>query len=66
MNVNRYLLTGYKDDKETTHTTTHTSTRTSSIDIQPSLDNVRRLVLAIGKEEMSGINNLTLPNKRNS
>lgn len=53
MNENRYLLTGYKEDKETTHTTTHTSTRTSSIDIQPSSDNVRRLVLAIGKEEMN-------------
>gem|GEM_PF-6908387 len=30
-----------------THTTTHTSTRTSSIDIQPSSENVMRLVLAI-------------------
>ena len=37
----------------TTHTTTHTSTRTGSIDIQPSSENVTRLVLAIGKEEMS-------------
>jgi len=36
-----------------THTTPHTSTHTSSIDIQPSSENVTRLVLAIGKEEMS-------------
>ena len=46
---NRYMLIGYKDDGDDTHTTT----RTSSNDIQPSPDNVRRLVLAIGKEEMS-------------
>ena len=37
----------------TTHTTTHTSTHTSFENIQPSSDNVKRLVLAIGKEEMS-------------
>ena len=43
------MLIGYKDDENDTHT----STRTSSIDIQPSSENVRRLVLAIGKEEMS-------------
>lgn len=43
------MLIGYKDDENDTHT----STRTSSIDIQPSSDNVRRLVLAIGKEEMN-------------
>ena len=45
---NRYMLIGYKDDENDTHT----STRTSSIDIQPSSENVTRLVLAIGKEEM--------------
>ena len=47
------MLIGYKDDENDTHTSTHTSTRTSSNDIQPSSDNVRRLILAIGKEEMS-------------
>ena len=47
------MLIGYKDDENNTHTSTHTSTRTSSIDIQPSSENVTRLVLAIGKEEMS-------------
>lgn len=47
------MLIGYKDDENDTHTSTHASTRTSSIDIQPSSENVRRLVLAIGKEEMS-------------
>lgn len=46
---NRYMLIGYKDDENDTHT----STRTNSIDIQPSSENVTRLVLAIGKEEMS-------------
>lgn len=46
---NRYMLIGYKDDENYTHTSTHTS----SIDIQPSSENVMRLVLAIGKEEMS-------------
>ena len=46
---NRYMLIGYKDDENDTHTSTHTS----SIDIQPSSENVTRLVLAIGKEEMS-------------
>ena len=46
------MLIGYKDDENDTHTSTHASTRTSSIDIQPSSDNVTRLVLAIGKEEM--------------
>ena len=54
---NRYMLIGYKDDEDDTHTSTHTSTRTSthasSIDIQPSSENVTRLVLSIGKEEMS-------------
>ena len=50
---NRYMLIGYKDDENDAHTSTHTSTRTSSIDIQPSSENVTRLVLAIGKEEMS-------------
>ena len=48
---NRYMLIGY-NDTDNTHTSTHTSTRTSSIDIQPSSENVTRLVLAIGKEEM--------------
>ena len=47
------MLIGYKDDENDTHT----STRTSSIEIQPSSENVTRLVLrlvlAIGKEEMS-------------
>ena len=43
------MLIGYKDDENATHT----STRTSSTDIQPSSENVTRLVLAIGKEEMS-------------
>lgn len=43
------MLIGYKDDENDTHT----STRTSSIDIQRSSENVTRLVLAIGKEEMS-------------
>ena len=47
------MLIGYKDNGNDTHTSTHTSTRTSSNDIQPSSDNVRRLILAIGKEEMS-------------
>ena len=46
---NRYMLIGYKDDENDTHTSTHTS----SIDIRPSSENVTRLVLAIGKEEMS-------------
>ena len=54
---NRYMLIGYKDDENDTHTSTRTSTRTSthasSIDIQPSSENVTRLVLSIGKEEMS-------------
>ena len=50
---NRYMLIGYKDAESATHTTTHTTTHTSLIDIQPSSENVRRLVLAIGKEEMS-------------
>lgn len=45
---NRYMLIGYKDDENDTHTSTHTN----SIDIQPSSENVTRLVLAIGKEEM--------------
>ena len=40
---NRYMLIGYKDDENDTHTSTHTS----SIDIQPSSENVTRLVLAI-------------------
>ena len=47
------MLIGYMDDENDTHTSTHTS----SIDIQPSSENVTRLVLrlvlAIGKEEMS-------------
>ena len=47
------MLIGYKDDENDTHTSTRTSTHTSSIDIQPSSENVTRLVLAIGKEEMS-------------
>ena len=54
---NRYMLIGYKEDENDTYTSTHASTRTSSIDIQPSSENVTRLVLrlvlAIGKEEMS-------------
>ena len=50
---NRYMLIGYKDNEDDTHTTPHTTTHTSSNDIQPSSDNVRRLVLAIGKEKMS-------------
>ena len=50
---NRYMLIGYKDDEDDTHTSTHTTTHTSSENIQPSSDNVKRLVLAIGKEEMS-------------
>ena len=32
---NRYMLIGYKDDENDTHTSTHTS----SIDIQPSSEN---------------------------
>jgi len=47
------MLIGYKDDENNTHTSTRTSTHASSIDIQPSSENVTRLVLAIGKEEMS-------------
>ena len=47
------MLIGYKDDENDTHTSTRTSTHASSIDIQPSSENVTRLVLAIGKEEMS-------------
>ena len=43
------MLIGYKYEENDTHTSTHTS----SIDIQPSSENVMRLVLAIGKEEMS-------------
>ena len=50
---NRYMLIGYKDDENGTHTSTRTSTHTGSIDIQPSSENVTRLVLAIGKEGMS-------------
>ena len=50
---NRSMLIGYKDDENNPHTSTHTSTHTSSIDIQPSSEIVTRLVLAIGKEEMS-------------
>jgi len=58
---NRYMLIGYKDEENdahssthaSTHSSTHASTHTSSIDIQPSSENVTRLVLAIGKEEMS-------------
>ena len=37
---NRYMLIGYKDDENDTHTSTHTS----SIEIQPSSENVTRLV----------------------
>ena len=44
---NRYMLIGYKDDEDNAHTTTHTSLS----DIQPSSDNVKRLVSTIGKEE---------------
>ena len=44
---NRYMLIGYKDDENDTHTSTRTSTHASSIDIQPSSENVTRLVLAI-------------------
>lgn len=47
LNIHRYL---FEND---TRTTTHATTHTSSNDIQPSSDNVRRLILAIGKEEMS-------------
>ena len=47
------MLIGYKDDENDTHTSTHASTHARSIDIQPSSENVTRLVLAIGKEEMS-------------
>ena len=47
------MLIGHKDDENDTHTSTHASTHVSSIDIQPSSENVTRLVLAIGKEEMS-------------
>ena len=43
------MLIGYKDDDSDNHTSIHTS----SIDIQPFSENVTRLVLAIGKEEMS-------------
>ena len=50
---NRYMLIGYKDDENDTHTSTRTSTHASSIDIQPFSGNVTRLVLSIGKEEMS-------------
>ena len=50
---NRYMLIGYKDEENDANTSTHASTHTSSIDIQPSSENVTRLVLAIGKEEMS-------------
>ena len=44
---NRYMLIGYKDDENDTHT----STRTSSIDIQPSSENVKRLVLQSVKKK---------------
>ena len=47
------MLIGYKDDENDTHTSTHASTHASSIDIQPSSENVTRLILAIGKEEIS-------------
>ena len=40
---NRYMLIGYKDDENDTHTSTRTSTHASSIDIQPSSDNVTRM-----------------------
>lgn len=46
---NRYMLIGYKDDENDTHTSTHTS----SIEKHSSSENVTRLVLAISKEEMS-------------
>ena len=46
---NRYMLIGYKDDENDTNTSTHTS----SIEKHSSSENVTRLVLAIGKEEMS-------------
>jgi len=36
------MLIGYKDDENNTHTSTHASTHTSSIDIQPSSENVTR------------------------
>ena len=38
------MLIGYKDEENDAHASTHTSTRTSSIDIQPSSENVTRLV----------------------
>ena len=51
------MLIGYKDSEndseKDTRTTTHTTTHTTSNDIQPSSDNVKRLILSIGKEEMS-------------
>ena len=50
---NCYMLIGYKDSEKDTRTTTHTTTHTTSNDIQPSSDNVKRLILSIGKEEMS-------------
>ena len=43
------MLIDYKDKENDAHTSTHTS----SIDIQSSSENITRLVLAIGKEEMS-------------
>lgn len=50
---NRYMLIGYKGEADDTHTSTHTTTRTSAADTQPLSDNVRRLIFAIGNEEMS-------------
>ena len=44
---NRYMLVGWQDED------THTSTHTSTADTQPSSENVRRLVWAIGRKEMS-------------
>ena len=45
--VDGLRVIGYKDDENDTHTSTRTSTHASSIDIQPSSENVTRLVLAI-------------------
>ena len=55
---NRYMLIGYKDNGNDTHTSTHTSTRTSTSTSTNNLkagltENVKRLILAIGTEEKS-------------
>ena len=56
---NRYMLVGWQDDDThtSTHTSsdenTHTSTHTSNEKLMPKSENVRKLVLAIGRGELN-------------